>query len=109
VPMYDRGCSQCGELKHDLYEPVEAPEVPCEQCGAPTKRVWLGKAPGVKADSIPGGIYIENAICNEDGTPKRYDSWTDVKKAADAKGVVNRVVHTPPPGTDKSDKTSRWT
>ena len=50
--------------------------------------VTLGKAPGVIADSIPGGVLIRHAICNPDGSPKRYDSMTDIRKAAARAGYT---------------------
>jgi hypothetical protein len=40
----------------------------------------------VLSDSIPGGIWIKHGICNDDGTPKRYDSLTDIRRAANEKG-----------------------
>jgi hypothetical protein len=48
----------------------------------------MGIAPAVFRDSIPGGLWIRHGICNDDGTPKRYDSVTDIRKAAAAKGLT---------------------
>jgi hypothetical protein len=48
----------------------------------------FGSAPGVFSDSIPGGVWIRHGICHDDGTPKRYDSLTDIRKAAAAKGLT---------------------
>jgi len=42
----------------------------------------------VWADDIPGGVLIANAICNEDGTPKRYDSRSAIRLACAVKGVI---------------------
>lgn len=41
---------------------------------------------GVAADDIPGGMLIEHAICNPDGTPKRYYSKSEIRETARAKG-----------------------
>jgi hypothetical protein len=42
----------------------------------------------VWADDIPGGVEIQNAICNPDGTPKRYYSKSAMKAAAELRGVM---------------------
>lgn len=59
-------------------------------------------------DSIPGGLEIRHGICNEDGTPRRYYSKSDMKREADRRGWTNVVEHKPMPGTDKSPHTTRW-
>jgi hypothetical protein len=59
-------------------------------------------------DDIPGGVDIRHGICNDDGTPKRYYSKSEIAKAAKAKGYVNHVEHVPMPGSDKSPHTTRW-
>lgn len=33
----------------------------------------------VRPDSIPGGILIEHGLCNPDGTPRRYDSHSEIR------------------------------
>lgn len=53
-------------------------------------------------------VVIRHGICNPDGTPKRYTSKSDMRQAARALGLENRVEHVPLPGTDKSPHTSRW-
>ena len=45
-------------------------------------------APVVWVDDIPGGVLMTNGICNEDGTPKRYYSRTEIREACKAKGVI---------------------
>ncbi len=86
----------------------------CEKCG---HDIQIGEHPycphgfgtfGVQDDSIPGGILIKNGLCNPDGTPRRFDSKTDIKKAGEQAGYINVVEHKPPPGTDKSKHTVRW-
>lgn len=108
MPFYDRQCETCGEQKIDCYEPMTAPTVACE-CGGNTTRVWLmGKANGIIPDGIPGGVYIKNGICWPDGTPRRFDSHTDIRKEAARQGLVNKVQHVGGKGTDKSKHTSKW-
>lgn len=70
----------------------------CERCYKPTDEGehGLGLCPlearrrtaVVWADDIPGGIEIANGICNEDGTPKRYYSKSEIRAACKAKGVI---------------------
>jgi hypothetical protein len=42
---------------------------------------------GVVGDDIPGGIEIKHGICNPDGTPRRYHSKTEIRRAANEKGL----------------------
>lgn len=88
--------------------------VTCEKCG---KELRLGEHPfcphgfgtsGVQDDTIVGGMLMLHGICNPDGSPKRYDSKTDIARAAEKAGLLNYVKHEPPPGTDKSRHTVRW-
>ncbi len=62
----------------------------------------------VIGDELVGGVWVRHGICNEDGTPKRYDTKSSIAKAAKEKGLVNYVVHTPERGSDKSRHTQRW-
>lgn len=82
-------------------------EVRCPDCGHATTRIWTS-SPTVISDSIRGGVLIEHGLCHDDGTPKRYYSHSEINRAAEAKGLVNVVRHTPLPHTDKSPHTSRW-
>lgn len=71
-------CDRC-------YKEIENPE---------EHGVWLcpmedrRKAPAVVQDSIEGGIEIAHGLCNDDGSPKRYYSKTEIRDAARAKGFV---------------------
>lgn len=109
--MYDRVCNACNHVVLDQLEPLNSPDWPCDQdlCDGLLIRGFTGKANGVVDDSIPGGLEIKNALCNSDGTPKRYDSHSDIKRAAEAAGWTNVVEHIPARGSDKSKHTVRWT
>ena len=74
------------------------------------QRAWLTKVAAVIPDDIPGGVLIHNTICHPDGTPKRYYSKSEMKRAAAAKGYHNHVEHVPSPGSDKNrqNHTTRW-
>jgi len=77
-------------------------------CKGDAARHVPSKTAGVIADSIPGGIEIKHGLCHPDGSPRRFDSHSDIRKAAKKAGMTNYVVHQPPPGSDKSKWTSRW-
>lgn len=42
----------------------------------------------VWADDIPGGVLIYNGLCNEDGTPRRFYSRSEMRLACKVKGVI---------------------
>ena len=54
----------------------------CPVCQEPTETYWSGVKVNVIGDDIPGGIEIKHAICWPDGTPKKYYSKSEIKKAA---------------------------
>jgi hypothetical protein len=81
---------------------------PTCHCGAATDILWTGRAAGVVDDSIPGGIWIRHGLCNADGSPRRYDSHTEMRKEAAKRGFTNHVEHIPERGSDKSKQTTRW-
>jgi len=47
-----------------------------------TKRIYIA------TDDIPGGMLVRHGICNPDGTPKRYYSKTEIKRAANEAGYT---------------------
>jgi hypothetical protein len=92
----------------DCLEPISMGSVPCKECGKETERAWLSKTAAVIGDDIPGGVWIRHGICNEDGTPRKYYSKSEMAAEAKRRGLVNLVTHAPEPGTDKSKHTSKW-
>lgn len=109
IRFIDIVCTNEGCL-HQLADqniPYGAEFPGCLRCGAPTVRLWTARGTaGVSGDECD--IYIKHGLCHEDGAPRRFTSKAELKRAADAKGLVNRVEHVCPPGTDKSKHTSRW-
>ena len=95
MPFYDRKCTQCSTQLIDVFEPIQPPDVACPACGAATERAWLTKANAAVDDSIPGGELIYHGICNEDGTPRRYYSKSEMAAEAKRRGLVNIVYHVP--------------
>lgn len=107
MPNYDRQCKVCGKQMIDCLEPVNAGSVQCE-CGGETERIWLTFGAAIVPDEIPGGVWIRHGICNEDGTPRKYYSKSEMKREAERRGLVNRVEHVGSAGSDKNKHTSRW-
>lgn len=91
-------------------------ECNCNKCG---KELVVGEWPfcphgfgnsNVIGDDIPGGVDILHGICNDDGSPKRYYTKSDINKAAKAKGLVRLDTHVTDPksGSDKNPHTKPW-
>lgn len=87
--------------------------VRCDKCG---HEIRIGEFPFCPhgrgtaltiGDSIPGGIFIDNALGNVDGTARRYDSHSDIKKEAEKRGFTNVVTHVGTQGGDRSKHTTR--
>jgi len=108
MPMYDRECQTCKKITLDHFEVINLEVQPTCECGGPTVRVFTSHANNVIGDDIPGGIEIRHGICNEDGSPRRYYSKSEMAKEAKRRGLTNQVTHVTPQGTDKSPHTSRW-
>lgn len=86
----------------------------CDKCN---QELRLGEWPfcphgmgnsNVITDDIPGGMEVKHGICNEDGTPRKYYSKSEMAKEAKRRGLANIVTHVTAPGTDKSPHTTRW-
>jgi hypothetical protein len=85
LPRYDMICKNEHETI-DLVKGVNDPFPPCPTCGEATSILWTQTA-AIIGDDIPGGIEMRHGICNPDGTPKRYYSKTEIKRAANEKGL----------------------
>lgn len=111
--MYDRRCESCGIVLEDCLEPTpKSAPIPCA-CGGEFVRTQatgkFHKASGIIPDGIPGGVVIRNGICYPDGTPRRFDSHSEMRRAARELGVHSQVRHMPnDPGSDKNPHTTRW-
>lgn len=106
MPNFDRICPSCETVLRDCLEPSTPPTVMCK-CGQPTQRVWLpSSAPAVLGDEID--IEIKHGLCHADGTPRRFRSREELKRAEQASGYMNYVEHKGTKGGDKSPHTSRW-
>lgn len=124
MPMYDRECQKCGQIKLDCWEPIETPDPKCERwvdpidgsfpyygdvgshCMGTMKRVWLAKPSAVIGDECD--VWAQHGLCNEDGSPRHYTSKQEMSREAARRGLTNYVTHLPGKGTDKSKHTVRW-
>lgn len=91
----DVACPQCGHQIIDVFCII--PDYPaCPQCAATgthvqTIRLLLPTTvPTVIGDDIPGGVDIRHGLCHPDGTPKRFYSHTEIRKAAQEAGLTSR-------------------
>lgn len=107
MPMYDYQCDTCGAEFERFRAIAQSETAECE-CGGGAIRVWRHKGSHVIGDEIPGGVEIRHGLCNEDGSPRRYYSKSEMAREASRRGLVNVVEHKPLRGTDKSPHTSRW-
>jgi hypothetical protein len=46
------------------------------------------RSAAVIADDIPGGVEIAHGLCHDDGTPRRFYSKSEMRLAAQVKGLV---------------------
>lgn len=105
MPIYDLVCPQGHELLDVYLKLGERP--PCKTCGEPTSTLWRNSS---KVISDECDIWIKHGICNDDGTPRRYTSKSEMREEAKRRGLSNHVEHVTDPraGTDKSKHTQRW-
>ena len=107
MPIYDLICKNGHEQRDKYLKMGEKP--PCPECGEPTDTLWDSPA-NVVGDDIPGGMWVYHGLCNEDGTPRKYYSKSEMDKEAAKRGLTRIVEHVTDPrsGSDKSKHTKRW-
>lgn len=83
-------CISCGYTSKDLLWDYQLEDAKCTHCDGPMGLdvSVAGQSAGVVTDEIPGGIEIRHGICNPDGSPKRYYSKTEIKRAANERGYT---------------------
>src|SRR5687767_11285603 len=103
MPLYDYRCEPC-DVEIERASTIAARnDQDCTTCGTRLTRVFKTTAP-VHGDDIPGGMTVENM----GPRPMTFYSKTAWNKAMRERGLINRVQHTPTPGSDKSPHTTRW-
>ena len=101
MPRYDQRCKSCGWWNEIVTSPGNHP--PCPECGGETERLYI-RGYEIWRDEIPGGQMIENL----GPVPVRVDSKSELKRLADQAGLVQKVEHKPPRGSDKAPHTQRF-
>lgn len=93
--LVDLTCETCGLQQIDVFI-HSGDQPPCPTCQTPMVRLWaMVKSATVRPDEIPGGLDIYHGLCNEDGTPRRYYSWSAIDKEAARRGLVRwSKIHT---------------
>lgn len=99
MPIFDFGCVCGQEVTDRLAKAEEQP--PCPTCGEPMAHLWRSNV--VMIDDT-----CDMTVENLGPTPMHFDSKTRWRETMAAMGKVNRVQHTPVPGSDKSPVTQRW-
>jgi len=87
MPRYDLVCTN-GHEQYDVVHSAKEPHPNCPECGSVTETLWRTFNAGIGGDDIPGGIEIRHGICNPDGSPRRFYSKTEIRRAANEKGLV---------------------
>lgn len=101
-------CSVCDHSEKVLGWDYSAPPQHC-QTAMDYDYGQFEKAPLAVSDSIRGGIDIRHGLCNDDGSPKRFYSKSEIKREAAQKGLSwGPLEHVGERGSDKSKHTSRW-
>lgn len=77
-------CENCKQPALNVV--IHGTQLWCWPCHNATKGE-VGEAPGVIPDQIPGGVEIKHGICNEDGTPRKFYSKSEMRRAAFQKGL----------------------
>lgn len=91
LPLYDYRCNDCGVERKDVWAKMDERLLNCESCSTGVmERQWnLGAAHGDEID-----IYIQHGLCHPDGTPRRFRSKEELRKAEKSAGVTNYAVAT---------------
>jgi hypothetical protein len=82
-------CAHCGKRWRDLAWSYDLP-VNCPDCNLTAHLDYddHNVSAAVVGDDIPGGIEIRHGVCNDDGSPRRFYSRTELKRALNEKGLT---------------------
>lgn len=81
-------CPKCDTVAK-IWDWSDKLPLPCPTC---TTSTYLyietkGDAPGIATDSLVGGLDVRHGVCWPDGSPRRFDSKTDLKRALNEAGL----------------------
>ena len=74
-------CSECGFNGKILAWSHQLPPQ-CPDCGAKTTLIdnFIPEIHGIITDSFVGGLMVPHAVCHPDGTPRRFDSKSELRR-----------------------------
>ena len=70
-------CDRC-------YRPLDEGEHGLYKCPLEQRR----QAAVVWADAIPGGLEIAHGLCHADGSPRRFESRSEIRRACAERGIT---------------------
>jgi hypothetical protein len=107
LTLIDTKCWRCGHKKYDVFVVLGQPYPDCEKCGGECERLYeAGSTAGVVGDECD--VWIRHALCNADGSPRRYTSRQEIAREAAKRGWTNHVEHVAVE-SDKNKHTQRFT
>lgn len=99
MPNYDFHCVECGADFEDLVPVGAIP--PCRKCHATqVAKVWRGRTPHIKQDTVPGGLTIENL----GPQTMHFDSHSDYQRELKSRGLTTDRFHSVNPRGPYSTK-----
>lgn len=93
----------CSTLRQDCWEPITAPVVGCESCGAPTDRVILPRRVAIQTDDWNGPRVMYNGFPE----PRVFYSQSAYERALADNGFAIRGDGEEGPGSWASAETIR--
>lgn len=107
--LIDIICPACEKVGIDQWVKLESFPA-CTACGTITIRYrGMVTGPTVIGDDIPGGLEIHHGLCHDDGSPRKFYTKSEIRRAAAEKGLTWGVTeHVSTQGSDKSPHSSRW-
>ena len=85
--LIDVLCPGCGASHVDVFIDSGAPVYPHCACGTVMERRWSASH-ALRPDTIPGGVWIAHGLCHVDGTPRRYDSRSEIAEECRVRNLV---------------------
>ena len=78
---------------HDILTEIRWGRDPLPFCSTCQSEMYetfgeVNQSSMISTDDIPGGLEIRHAICNPDGTPRKYYSKSEIRKAAAEAGYT---------------------
>ena len=86
MPSYDAICPNEHETL-DIIKKMNDPFPLCPTCGEQTTILWTSATRALVGDELPVGYTARHGVCWPDGTPRRFDSKTELRRALNEKGL----------------------